>query len=549
MELDVRLSRSGEEPWGFRLIGGTDFNMPLTVVKVVPNSPADAAGLRNGDTVAHIDGADSTGMSHEDSKKVLATAGTELHLGVIRGLYDMVLDDYDPVFEPIDQDDFDQPSQPTEVPLTDLDLDLTFTLPEFAQVAPNGVFKPLPDLVNGQKPDSSVAMDSAESEMKSTEENNITVTAPTEVQPVEAPKFDAKKYVAIVDEKKDPMDGYRPVPFDAEELAQRERRTIKIPFLTPSQEREVYKTPTGDIIGTHQGIVDGLEESVVDTGTAKELGKPGITEQKIAELISGEAEMLREAHVMGVDFNKIKPIVESLKDSEVLKALNEELLKDAEERKKKDVTKEAWTTFLQKPKRPVPRSKFGYYKDVEPEEEKANFNTGLLPWEERALREPTPEPVQPEEPILIPEEPPEIFEAVDPLPESEVPDLEDSGIPLPSPPAPKEASPTPQDTTEDQQEELDLEAVIEETDNIVKEKIVEEKIEEEMDRENIAERIMSSVQNMVDPNAPLEQQLAQMRAQLAALAQLPGVIQQSLELVTRQVSMMGQGVTIIIIFL
>lgn len=32
---------------------------------------------------------------------------------------------------------------------------------------------------------------------------------------------------------------------------------------------------------------------------AEELGKPGMTEEKIAELISGESEMLREAHVMG----------------------------------------------------------------------------------------------------------------------------------------------------------------------------------------------------------------------------------------------------------
>lgn len=57
-----------------------------------------------------------------------------------------------------------------------------------------------------------------------------------------------------------------------------------------------------------------------------------------------------------------------------------------------------------------------------------DFNTGLLPWEERALREPTPPPVEAEDPILIPEEDPEILEAVDPLPESEVPDLEDSGM-------------------------------------------------------------------------------------------------------------------------
>ncbi|XP_049884444.1 titin-like [Pectinophora gossypiella] len=365
------------------------------------------------------------------------------------------------------------------------------------------------------------------------------------------------KEMVVEEEKRDPMEGYKPVHFDPEELlnAQRDRRMLyaQVPQMTASQERDLYKTPSGEIIGTRKGIVDGLEEAIVDPDVAKEMGKPGITEEKIAELISGEAEMLREAHVMGVDFKKIKPTIETLKDSEVLKALNEEMLKAYEEKKKEE---KKWTTFLQKPKRPVPKAKYGYAGNLDIEEEKLepykvkivkqpkpkvapdykpkNFNTGLLPWEERALREPTPPPVEPEEPILIPEEAPEILEAVDPLPESEVPDLEDSGIPLPPPPA-KEPTPPPEEATEEEQpEELDIEAVIEET-----EKIVEENLAEEMERGNIAEQIMQSVQNMVDPNAPLDEQLAQMRAQLAALAQLPGVIQQSLELVTRQLSQLS----------
>lgn len=59
-----------------------------------------------------------------------------------------------------------------------------------------------------------------------------------------------------------------------------------------------------------------------------------------------------------VDFNKIKPTIEKLKDSEVLKALNDELTKTKAE-KKKDERK--WTTFLQKPDRPQPQAKFGYH--------------------------------------------------------------------------------------------------------------------------------------------------------------------------------------------
>lgn len=47
---------------------------------------------------------------------------------------------------------------------------------------------------------------------------------------------------------------------------------------------------------------------------------------------------------------------------------------------------------------------------------------------------------------------------------------------------------------------------------------------------------------IADPNAPLEKQLVQMRAQLAALAQLPCVIQQTLEQVTKQLMQVSHQV-------
>ena len=173
---------------------------------------------------------------------------------------------------------------------------------------------------------------------------------------------------------------------------------------------------------------------------------------------------------------------------------------------------------------------------VAPDYKPKNFETGPLPWEERALNEPPAPPVEAEEPILVPEEIPEFLEAIDPLPESEVPDLEDTGIPLP-PPEPVEEeftpSPVPEDEVEEETEtaeELDLEAVVEET----------EKIVEEMEQNRLAEQLLMGVQSMVDPNASMEQQLAQMRAQVAALAQLPGVIQQTLDVVTRQLSQLSQ---------
>ncbi|KAI8431759.1 hypothetical protein MSG28_016195 [Choristoneura fumiferana] len=148
------------------------------------------------------------------------------------------------------------------------------------------------------------------------------------------------------------VDGYRPVPFNPDDAPHLERVKITIPGPTPTVDPgKAFVTPNG---GDYW-------------------------------------------HPPGVDFKKIKPIVESLKDSEVLKALNEEFMRTQEEKKKEE---RKWTKFLQKPSRPVPKAKFGYHGYTATEEEIEDFNTGPLPWEERALNEPPAPPVEPEEPIL-----------------------------------------------------------------------------------------------------------------------------------------------------
>nr|XP_026483129.1 uncharacterized protein LOC113391391 isoform X1 [Vanessa tameamea]XP_026483130.1 uncharacterized protein LOC113391391 isoform X1 [Vanessa tameamea]XP_026483131.1 uncharacterized protein LOC113391391 isoform X1 [Vanessa tameamea]XP_026483132.1 uncharacterized protein LOC113391391 isoform X1 [Vanessa tameamea]XP_026483133.1 uncharacterized protein LOC113391391 isoform X1 [Vanessa tameamea]XP_026483134.1 uncharacterized protein LOC113391391 isoform X1 [Vanessa tameamea] len=61
-----------------------------------------------------------------------------------------------------------------------------------------------------------------------------------------------------------------------------------------------------------------------------------------------------------------------------------------------------------------------------------------------------------------------------------------------------------------------------------------------MERTCLANQIMKAVDSMIDPNASIEQQVAQMKAQLAALSQLPNLIQQKVEAVSRQINQISQ---------
>lgn len=57
----------------------------LTIISPMPNSPAQAAGLRNGDKIIAIDGEDMTGLDGEVVRqKVLGPAGTTVRLTILR---------------------------------------------------------------------------------------------------------------------------------------------------------------------------------------------------------------------------------------------------------------------------------------------------------------------------------------------------------------------------------------------------------------------------------------------------------------------------------
>uniref|UniRef100_A0AAY4CG18 PDZ and LIM domain protein 5 n=1 Tax=Denticeps clupeoides TaxID=299321 RepID=A0AAY4CG18_9TELE len=76
MSSNYSVSLLGPAPWGFRLQGGKDFNMPLTISRLTEAGKAQKAKISVGDVVLSIDGIATDGMNHlEAQNKIKACAG------------------------------------------------------------------------------------------------------------------------------------------------------------------------------------------------------------------------------------------------------------------------------------------------------------------------------------------------------------------------------------------------------------------------------------------------------------------------------------------
>ncbi|XP_056285619.1 LIM domain-binding protein 3b isoform X6 [Pseudoliparis swirei] len=71
---------NGPAPWGFRLQGGKDFNMPLIVSRITPGSKAVGGSLSQGDIISAIDGVSTEGMTHMDAQNKIKSGSTKLSL-------------------------------------------------------------------------------------------------------------------------------------------------------------------------------------------------------------------------------------------------------------------------------------------------------------------------------------------------------------------------------------------------------------------------------------------------------------------------------------
>uniref|UniRef100_UPI0037E99AD1 LIM domain-binding protein 3b isoform X2 n=1 Tax=Semicossyphus pulcher TaxID=241346 RepID=UPI0037E99AD1 len=74
------VSLNGPAPWGFRLQGGKDFNMPLTISRITPGSKAVGGSLAQGDIISAIDGVSTDGMTHLEAQNKIKSAVHKLSL-------------------------------------------------------------------------------------------------------------------------------------------------------------------------------------------------------------------------------------------------------------------------------------------------------------------------------------------------------------------------------------------------------------------------------------------------------------------------------------
>ncbi|XP_032409699.1 PDZ and LIM domain protein 1 [Xiphophorus hellerii] len=80
----VRVVLQGPGPWGFRLVGGKDFEQPLAISRVNPGSKAAQANLCIGDIILSINGDPTESMTHLEAQNKIKGCVEEMALSIDR---------------------------------------------------------------------------------------------------------------------------------------------------------------------------------------------------------------------------------------------------------------------------------------------------------------------------------------------------------------------------------------------------------------------------------------------------------------------------------
>ncbi|XP_015121886.1 proton channel OtopLc isoform X2 [Diachasma alloeum] len=83
--LNLKFTKFDNTPWGFRLVGGSDFPQPLTVIRVAEGSLAECMGLKVGDVVVRLNDDPVSKLTHGEAHESLVQAGNNFTLVVHRG--------------------------------------------------------------------------------------------------------------------------------------------------------------------------------------------------------------------------------------------------------------------------------------------------------------------------------------------------------------------------------------------------------------------------------------------------------------------------------
>uniref|UniRef100_A0A182PZL3 PDZ domain-containing protein n=1 Tax=Anopheles farauti TaxID=69004 RepID=A0A182PZL3_9DIPT len=356
MVLDLNFARyDNTTPFGFKLVGGADFDVPLTVVKILPGSIAEDVGMHIGDVVMRINDIPTGNMSYYDAHQLLACAGNQFVLGILRA----------------------------------------------REVTPSQ------RLIKEKTPSGEV------------------------------------EYI----------------------------NTSPKPFWTPNVSSPC---PLGQ---------PNKHERQDDDEQTPEIP---ITDEQIAEVLSGEAEVLKQHNVIGVNFNKMIPKAGVFKQSEVFKTLNSELVQSDEEDKK-------WTTFLQRPQRPPPKT---------PEERKLERNPPTERYQVRIVKQPKPK--------IAPDYKP---------PKSPEPEPEPEPIPM-------------YDEYLNERQEVEVETI---------KTLVEEPIEAGVPQTGDGDDTQAAATSPSEeePSEEFREQLQNVQKQLEALSALPNTIQATIAALTEQLAVLA----------
>ncbi|KAM9311076.1 PDZ and LIM domain protein 7-like [Gastrophryne carolinensis] len=81
---EYKVTLDGPAPWGFRLQGGKDFNMPLSISRLTPVGKAEVAGVNVGDWLLQIDGESTANMTHIEAQNKIRACSNKLGLVLSR---------------------------------------------------------------------------------------------------------------------------------------------------------------------------------------------------------------------------------------------------------------------------------------------------------------------------------------------------------------------------------------------------------------------------------------------------------------------------------